>query len=156
MGRPQRFAAKRFMDKKTVPNDILIPEVGRLLAEGREVELRPKGNSMLPHIRQDRDNVVLFKKDTVQKGDIVLADLGGRYVLHRVIAEDGERLILKGDGNVRGTERCMRKDVLGTVVKIIRNGKRSVVPGKARFWIALSPIRRYLLAIYRRMPKCLQ
>ena len=156
MRRLRNFAAGLLMDRITVPNEVLIPEIGKLLSEGREVEFRPKGNSMLPHIRQDRDNVVLFKKEQVSKGDIVLADLGGRYVLHRVIRENGDVLILKGDGNVRGTEKCSRKDVLGTVVRIIRSGKRSVKPGKARFWIALSPVRRYLLAIYRRMPKCLQ
>ena len=33
----------------------------------------------------------------------------------------------------------------------IEKGKRTVVPGKARLWRALKPIRRYLLAIYRRI-----
>lgn len=156
MRQPRNFVAGQLMDRITVPNEVLIPEIGKLLSEGREVELRPKGNSMLPHIRQDRDNVVLLKKESVGKGDIVLADLGGRYVLHRVIEENGDVLTLKGDGNVRGTEKCTRKDVMGTVIRIIRDGKRSVTPGKARFWIALSPVRRYLLAIYRRMPRFLQ
>jgi hypothetical protein len=139
------------MDKITIPNEILIPEVGRLLAEGREVEMRPKGNSMLPFIRQEKDNVVLKKKDKVEKGDIVLVDLGGRYVLHRIIAEDGERLTLMGDGNVRGTESCTKDKVLGTVVKIVRPGGKSVTPSKGKLWKALLPIRRYLLAFYRRV-----
>lgn len=139
------------MDKITIPNEILIPEVGRLLAEGREVEMRPKGNSMLPFIRQEKDNVVLKKKDKVEKGDIVLVDLGGRYVLHRIIAEDGERLTLMGDGNVRGTESCTKDKVLGTVVKIVRPGGKSVTPSKGKLWKALLPVRRYLLAFYRRV-----
>ena len=139
------------MDKITIPNEILIPEVGRLLAEGREVEMRPKGNSMLPFIRQEKDNVVLKKKDKVDKGDIVLVDLGGRYVLHRIIAEDGERLTLMGDGNVRGTESCTKDKVLGTVVKIVRPGGKSVTPSKGKLWKALLPVRRYLLAFYRRV-----
>lgn len=139
------------MDKITIPNEILIPEVGRLLAEGREVEMRPKGNSMLPFIRQEKDNVVLKKKDKVEKGDIVLVDLGGRYVLHRIIAEDGERLTLMGDGNVRGTESCTKDKVLGTVVKIVRPGGKSVTPSKGKLWKAMLPVRRYLLAFYRRV-----
>ena len=139
------------MDKITIPNEILIPEVGRLLAEGREVEMRPKGNSMLPFIRQEKDNVVLKKKDKVEKGDIVLVDLGGRYVLHRIIAEDGERLTLMGDGNIRGTESCTKDNVLGTVVKIVRPGGKSVTPSKGKLWKALLPVRRYLLAFYRRV-----
>ena len=139
------------MEKIEVPNEILIPEIGRLLSEGREVELRPKGNSMLPFIRQGKDNVVLQKKVSVAKGDIVLADLGSRFVLHRVIKEEGENLTLMGDGNVRGTEKCRRKDVLGTVVTILRNGNKEVVPGKGKVWRLLLPVRRYLLAFYRRV-----
>ena len=139
------------MQKKVIPNDMLIPQIGELLAEGREVELRPKGNSMLPFIRQEKDNVVLRKEPSVAVGDIVLADVGGRFVLHRVFKEDGDVLILMGDGNVRGTESCRKKDVLGTVVAILRNGTKSVEPGKGILWKRLLPVRRYLLAFYRRI-----
>lgn len=139
------------MDKKTVPNDILIPEIGKLLAEGREVELRPKGNSMLPFIRQEKDSVVLLKKPDVEVGDIVLAKTGGRFVLHRVYKREGTALTLMGDGNVCGTESCTKEDVLGTVIKIIRPGGKSVVPSKGKLWKALKPVRRYLLAFYRRI-----
>ena len=148
---PQRFAAIRFMDKKTIPNDILIPEIGKLLAEGREVELRPKGNSMLPFIRQEKDSVVLLKKPGVEVGDIVLAKTGGRFVLHRVYKMEGTALTLMGDGNVAGTERCTVDDVLGTVIRIVRPGGKSVIPSKGMLWKALKPIRRYLLAFYRRI-----
>lgn len=106
---------------------------------------------MLPFIRPDKDSVVLKKKDSVSIGDIVLADLKGRYVLHRVIKEDGEKLTLMGDGNVRGTESCSRKDVLGTVVTIMKNGVKPVVPGKGKLWKTLLPARRYLLAFYKRV-----
>lgn len=148
---PQGFAAIRFMDKKTVPNDILIPEIGKLLSEGREVELRPKGNSMLPFIRQEKDSVVLLKKPGVEVGDIVLAKTGGRFVLHRVYKMEGTALTLMGDGNVAGTERCTVDDVLGTVIRIVRPGGKSVIPSKGMLWKALKPIRRYLLAFYRRI-----
>ena len=82
------------MNKRVVPNEILIPEVGKLLDEGREVELQPKGNSMLPFIRQGKDNVLL-KKQEPQKWDIVLAKIApDRYVMHRVIGEQGTNLTL--------------------------------------------------------------
>ena len=126
------------MNRITVPNEILIPQIGALLAEGREVELRPKGNSMLPFIRQDKDNVILRKLDTVSRGDIVLADVGGRFVLHRVIRVEDDTLTLMGD-------------VLGTVVAVVKGGKKTVVPSKGRLWQALLPVRRYLLAFYRRV-----
>lgn len=138
------------MDKKIVPNTLILEEAGQLLNEGRTVRFTPLGSSMLPFIRGGRDSVVLAKKDTVEVGDIVLVRLPGRYVLHRVIALDGERVTLMGDGNIAGTEECTLADVMGTAIEIGR-GRRSVKPGKGRIWRALKPFRRYILAIYRRI-----
>lgn len=140
-----------FMDKISIPNWILIPQIGKLLAEGREVEMSPKGNSMLPFIREGKDSVVLKKLQDVSKGDIVLADLGKRYVLHRIIKIEGELLTLMGDGNLKGTERCSKQNVIGTVVSIVRGGRKAVTPGKGRVWAVLKPVRRYLLAFYKRL-----
>ena len=77
----------------------------------------------------------------------MLARLGDRhYVLHRVIKARNDALTLMGDGNISGIEQCTQKDIMGTAVGI--NGRR---PGKGALWSALKPIRRYLLAIYRRL-----
>lgn len=139
------------MVSKVISNEILFPEVDEMLREGREVEFRPKGSSMLPFIRGDVDSVVLVRKDSVEAGDIVLARVGSRYILHRVIRVEGEKITMMGDGNVRGTESCTAADVLGTVVQIVRPSGKARTPGKGRFWKALRPVRRYLLAIYRRI-----
>jgi hypothetical protein len=138
------------MDKKVVPNTLILEEAGQLLNEGRTVRFTPLGSSMLPFIRGGRDSVVLQKKDSVEVGDIVLIRLPGRYVLHRVIALDGDKVTLMGDGNIAGTEECTRADIMGTAIEIGR-GNRAVKPGKGRIWRALKPIRRYILAIYRRL-----
>lgn len=139
------------MDKRVIPNEILLEEIGRMLEEGREVVFRPKGNSMLPFIRGDRDSVVLRKAENVEVGDIILVRLDGRYVLHRLIRKEGDALTLMGDGNVRGTEACTVGDVMGTVVAIVRENGKTVKPGKGTFWRVLKPVRRYILAIYRRI-----
>lgn len=139
------------MVSKVISNEILFPEVDEMLREGREVEFRPKGSSMLPFIRGDVDSVVLVRKDSVEAGDIVLARVGTRYILHRVIRVEGEKITMMGDGNVRGTESCTAADVLGTVVQIVRPSGKARTPGKGRFWKVLRPVRRYLLAIYRRI-----
>lgn len=139
------------MVSKVISNEILFPEVDEMLREGREVEFRPKGSSMLPFIRGDVDSVVLVRKYSVEAGDIVLARVGSRYILHRVIRVEGEKITMMGDGNVRGTESCTAADVLGTVVQIVRPSGKACTPGKGRFWKALRPVRRYLLAIYRRI-----
>ena len=139
------------MDKRTIPNEILLGEVAAVLREGREAVITPTGNSMLPFIRNGRDRVVLRAFPDLAVGDIVLACFDGHYILHRVVACDGEAVTLMGDGNLIGTERGPRAAVIGTVTGIIRPSGRRVRPGKGRLWRALKPVRRYLLAIYKRL-----
>ena len=139
------------MDKKTYPNALLFGEVAAVLDEGREAIILPTGNSMLPFIRGGVDRVVLHRAPDVAVGDIVLVYTEGRYLLHRVIAREGDALTLMGDGNVRGQEHCRIADVIGTVGEIIRPDGSSRTPGKGCFWRALRPVRRYLLAFYRRI-----
>ena len=139
------------MDKRVIPNDILLGEVAALLREGREAVITPTGNSMLPFIRGGVDRVVLRRTDDVTVGDVTLVHTGGRYILHRVIARDGDALTLMGDGNLQGTESCTTAEVVGTVTGIIRPSGKESKPGKGRLWRSLKPLRRYLLAIYRRL-----
>lgn len=139
------------MDKKVVANEVLLEEAAVLMNEGREVTIRPLGSSMLPFIRGGRDSVRLKKMPSVAVGDMLLVRLPGpRYVLHRLIGKDGDRLTLMGDGNLAGTENCTLADVMGTVTAIER-GSRVVKPGNGRWWRVLKPFRRYILAIYRRI-----
>lgn len=138
--------------QKTVANEILLPEVGRLLAEGHKVELKTKGNSMLPFIVGDRDSVLLCRHESLEPGDIVLAEIGPKhYVLHRIYEVSGNRLTLMGDGNIRGTEHCLTENILGTVELILKPDGRNIVPGKASVWKHLLPLRRLILGIYRRI-----
>ena len=145
------------MQTKTVPNAELIPAIGKLIEEGQEVIFKPKGMSMLPFIRGGRDSVLLRKADELKVGDIALAEISeGRYVLHRIEKIEGETIVLMGDGNLVGRERCRREDVMAIAVKIIK-GSREIdcqSPGhlrNAEIWRRLLPVRRYLLAIYRRI-----
>ena len=139
------------MDKRTIPNEILLGEVAAVLQDGREAVIIPTGNSMLPFIRGGVDRVVLRKMTAVAVGDIVLAKIGDSYILHRLIARDGDAITLMGDGNLRGTESCRPQDILGTVTGIIRPSGRARTPGKGRLWRILKPLRRYLLAACRRL-----
>lgn len=136
-----------------LPNDILLSRAEAFLNEGREVVIRAKGSSMLPFIHGDRDSVVLKKCDDLSVGDIVLVRLPGRYVMHRIISISQDIFVMMGDGNVTGTEVFRRGDVLGKVIWIVREDGRHIKPGNGRLWRKLLPIRRYLLAVYRRLFK---
>lgn len=145
--------------KEVIENNILLPEVGKLVSEGHTVTLSVKGASMSPFIVHLRDKAVLgpFSPDDLKKGDCVLAKVeGGSYVLHRIIRREGDRLILKGDGNIQGCERCRTDDVQAILVSIIRKGREvstsSLLWGTySRIWMILDPVRRWLLAVWRRL-----
>lgn len=138
-----------------IANDILIPELARLLAEGKEVRFTPSGVSMRPFIEGDRDSVILAPlRREPRKGDILLAEvetLCGRrtYVLHRLIRIEGEELVLQGDGNLAGEERCKTADVIGRVIRIENPRGRRKPLTRGKLWFALRPLRHYLLKIYR-------
>lgn len=140
------------MKKMILPNDILLGEASDLLAKGVEVILMTKGNSMLPFIRGEKDSVKLRRMDKVSVCDVVLARIDGRrYVLHRVIAIDGDNVTLMGDGNLKCTESCTLSDIVGTAVGIVRPSGKCVKVNNGKIWRMLRPFRRYILAIYRRV-----
>ena len=142
-----------------LPNDIFLKDVRELLSEGHTVTLRVRGNSMRPFLEDRRDSIVLTTVTHINIGDAVLAEIApGRYVFHRIIAIDGENVTLMGDGNVNGTEHCTKADIKANALAVVRKGKTYSTDGKrwkrySALWVRLRPLRRWLLAIHRRLPK---
>ncbi len=139
-----------------IANDILIPEMERMLNEGREVLFTPSGVSMRPFIEGGRDSVVLRRPSApIRRGDILLAryvrsDESETYVLHRVLRlEKDGTVVLQGDGNLQGEERIRPENVLGIVIRIQWPSGRRKPMCRGRLWQALMPVRRWLLKIYR-------
>lgn len=141
------------MDRKTIENDIYFGTLKVLIDEGKSVTMTPKGNSMLPFIRGDHDSVVVAPvRRRLEAGDIILGLIGSRYVMHRIIEVEGDRITMRGDGNYKGTESLTADQVIGIVTEIIKEGSgKRVKPGKARLWRFLRPFRRYILFFYKRI-----
>lgn len=145
--------------KKSIPNEILLPEAARLINEGHTVTITVRGNSMNPFLVDSRDKITLgaFAPEDLQPGAAVLArDTTGRILFHRIIRRNGEALILQGDGNPGQTEETSISQVMGLMTEAIRKEKRYPADGKtwkrySRWWIRLKPLRRYLLALFRRI-----
>ena len=139
-------------------NALFLPEVVRLLDEGHTVTLRLKGYSMRPFLEDGRDKALLIKATNIRKGDAVLAEIDkGVYVLHRIVKIKGDNVTLRGDGNI-GVEHCRRSDVKGFAVGFYRKGRATLDKTNGAKWVAYSivwsalrPMRRYLLAFYRRI-----
>jgi hypothetical protein len=136
----------------------IIEEAIRLVDEGVSVTLPVNGNSMLPFIIGGKENVILQKPELPKVGDVVLAWADGyRYVVHRIVRIDGERVTLMGDGNLVGTEHCLLNDIKARVTHVVDAKERTHYLYKgwrkraAKIWFRLRPMRRYLLAIYRRL-----
>ncbi len=151
------FLHRIHMDKFLVNNEEFFAEVEKLLAEGRRVTIPVKGFSMLPFIRGERDLVELVPPGDLKVGDIVLF-YDRRYVLHRIVSIDGNKLIIKGDGVINGTEHVTVDAVRAKAATIWRNGKKRVDPYSPRqkfrlkIWNLLRPFHRVILAVYRRLP----
>ena len=143
---------------KQVSDDQIIGDAVRLVQEGMAVTMLVKGRSMLPFILGGQESAVLTRPGTIRTGDVVLARIDGRrYVLHRVMEVSGGALVvLMGDGNIRGQEVCRPEDLLARADEIVgADGKhrRLDTPRqkrRARIWRRLLPVRRWLLAIYKR------
>lgn len=145
------------MQTRIIPNEELISEIGALINDGLEVKFKPKGMSMLPFIHEGKDSLLLKRCESFKVGDIVLAKVNNsRYVIHRIYSIREDWFILMGDGNIAGKEKCRQEDIIATAIKILKNGKEIDCQSpshlrNARIWKALLPIRRYLLAIYKRI-----
>ena len=137
----------------------IIEEACRLVREGVNVTLPVNGNSMLPFIIGGKESVILHSPGgIVDVGDVVLAWVdGNRYVVHRIIKLDYDRVTLMGDGNVAVTEHCRLNDIKARVTHVVDAKDRTHYLYNrwrmlgAKVWYWLRPIRRYLLAIYRRL-----
>ena len=139
-------------------NSEFLPEVVKMLNERHTVTLRLRGFSMRPFLEDGRDKALLTKPVTIKKGDAVLAEgTPGHYVLHRIISIKGENVVLRGDGNI-GVERCSLADIKGFAIGFYRKGRTKLDRTNglkwrvySLVWTTLFPLRRYLLAFYRRI-----
>lgn len=110
-------------------NQLFFAQVEEMLRKGQEVQLRVKGYSMRPLLRNERDVVVLAPwrhDEELQCGDIVLFRYRGRHVLHRIVHIDATQLTLAGDGNYRIQEHCLPQDVVGIARRVIRPDGREI------------------------------
>ena len=145
-----------------IPNEVLLAEVADLVAEGKTVVLMTKGASMHPFIVGEKDSVRLVKPESLEPGLIVLAEhKKDKYVLHRIVSVEGNRVVLMGDGNIKGCEICRISDIKAVAVSIIKADGTEVDSlsrkhlRRAALWLRLLPLRRWLLAFYRRCLKLL-
>ena len=140
-------------ETRMIANEVLLPQVVQMLQEGHTVTLPLRGRSMRPFLEDGRDKALLVAvKETPRVGDAVLAEISkGHFVLHRIVKIEGDRVTLRGDGNI-GTEHCRMDDIRALATAFYRKGRNEADSVKgwkwhiySGWWMRLLPVRRYLL-----------
>lgn len=133
-------------------NAAFLPHVTALISEGHTITLPLRGRSMRPFLEDGRDKALLAAPSDIAMGDAVLAEIHpGHYVLHRIIGIDGEKVTLRGDGNL-ADEYCRLEDIRAKATGFYRKGRTKLDSTNGLkwrlysvVWTRLYPIRRYLL-----------
>lgn len=145
-----------------IPTDIFFGNIEQMISEGKDVEVRCFGGSMNPYLRGDGSEVIVvspFSPEELTPGAIVAFCYQGKYICHRILRCNGEKLLIRGDGLMKEQEQVLVSDIIGIVRTIIRrNGKPVSTQSKVarlywRCWSFLFPVRKYLLFFYRVMCK---
>jgi hypothetical protein len=125
----------------------MIPLAEQLNRSGLVVHTN-KGSSMMPLLRENRDLMVIRKREAgrFHKNDAVLfLRDNGEYVLHRIRKVFPDSYWIIGDNCVSG-ERVREEQVIGVLAEIVRDGKTIRVTDKGyllfvRVWWLLYPFR---------------
>ena len=87
------------MSSRLSDHDLLTDVCCRIRMK-RSVRIRVTGNRMPPFLREGKDFVTLSAlpdQNRFHKGDLLLFDYGGRYIIHRLHRIHGQSLYMKGD-----------------------------------------------------------
>lgn len=150
------------MSRKLILPNEFIAVAEEQLRQGKSVKLLADGASMFPFIRGGKDVAEIFplaKEDSMHLWNAYLFKNQGKYVIHRFIEEKQGKLTMMGDGNIGKIETIKREDVVGILKNIytpdgkIKNCCSKYWQRKGRIWHSMLPMRRYLLALYRRLYK---
>jgi hypothetical protein len=103
------------MTSPSPSSDAAVSLAIELLRSGREVTLTNLSGSLWPMVRVGEALTLVPLSHTPEVGALLAVERRGRIVVHRLVATQGERLLLKGDANAHTDEPVTRDDVLGTV-----------------------------------------
>lgn len=128
-------------------------DIEQLLAEGKNIQVNPRGYSMYPLLVPGRDRVIIepVKGYELKTGSVILyrrytKDMNGVLILHRIckICEKGYYLVGDNQKEVEGPIK--KEQVKGIMVGFIRKGK--YISCKSFFyrvygsvWLLLRPVR---------------
>lgn len=145
------------MQKQKIPMESLSELIRFQLENGGRANLMVTGNSMYPMLRSGVDMVELVPvTERQKKGDIILYRRdNGRYILHRIVKLTQEGYICCGDNQVE-KEPVRHDQLLAVVDGFVRKGKPHSLNNMGYrlykiLWVEMFPMRRYVLAVVKRL-----
>ena len=131
---------------RTISNREIFAIARDTLLEGSTVRIAVNGESMLPFFRSGSTILLRpVREEDIRKYNVVMADAGHAFVVHRIVKIDDDKITLLGDGNIYGTESVSRDKIYGVV------DCSALHIFFAKIWLWLRPVRRFPLAIFRRV-----
>lgn len=95
-----------------------------VLSKGLSFRLKLYGGSMFPYIKNNTE--VIIRKNEFNKiniGEIVIFETSKKNIAHRVLKNNNQYLITKGDNEFNNDGMVSEKQYIGSVVGIIKNQK---------------------------------
>ena len=143
--------------KRYVKTAELFPLIKEELLQNKCVKFTVSGHSMMPFIRNNRDQVLVQFADmcSLKKRDIILFEAAkDRYTLHRICRKTQKGYITLGDACFTKDDEVAYHNILGKVTKIYRNGKEINCNSLSyRFvvciWCRFKTLRRIMYMLYR-------
>lgn len=143
----------------------ITPIMREVLDGGGRVKLSPRGVSMLPFIREERDEVTLTKPSApYRKGDVFLYEReDGNLVLHRLVGRNKNGLIFRGDNQLHKEFAVAPQTLIGLVSSVHRKGREVERDSLLFYWFRalalpcclftkiLRKIKRVFLRIYTKI-----
>lgn len=151
---------KTVLEKTEYQLNDMEPIIKKVLAQKGNFSFYPHGTSMLPLIREDRDQVILSAlPEKPEKYQIILYKRkNGAFVLHRIVGiskkGDQEVYTMRGDHQYQNEYGITKEQMIGVVSWIVKAGKtvdaqHGFEYAKAVFWVNTVKVRQGLSCIRR-------
>lgn len=136
---------------KIVSMDDIVPLMKEQIESNGEVTFTPKGNSMLPMLRNNKDTVTLCRAEfPLKKYDLPLYMRdNGQYVLHRIVAVEQGGYVMRGDNQFLNEPGIRENQIIGIVRSFTRKNKKYECSQLkyalyCKVWVNTATIRKYL------------
>ncbi len=116
------------------------------LASGSPIEVEAEGGSMFPLIRNGQTVLVRPIDRPLRRGDVVLVAIDSRWIIHRIVHVDDQRVTTRGDNQPHGDRPTSLAAVQGIAVRVVETNVRLEWSAPMlKLWLGADPIRRRIV-----------